>query len=72
MAAPPCEASKLIHFRNKIGEQSIELILKESILINGVDADDDNINVDNTVQEKTLHFLQMQDFTENSSKSEKK
>lgn len=50
VAAPPCEASELVHFRNRIGEQGIELILKESIRINGDDADDDNINVDTTVQ----------------------
>lgn len=56
VAAPPCEASELVHFRNRIGEQGIELILKESIRINGDDADDDNINVDTTVQEKNITF----------------
>lgn len=56
VAAPPCEASELVHFRNRIGEQGIELILKESIRINEDDADDDNINVDTTVQEKNITF----------------
>lgn len=56
VAAPPCEASELVHFRNRIGEQGIELILKESIRINGDDAHDDNINVDTTVQEKNITF----------------
>lgn len=56
VAAPPCEASELVHFRNRIGEQGIELILKESIRINGDDANDDNINVDTTVQEKNITF----------------
>jgi len=38
VTAPPCEASELVHFRNRIGEQGIELILKECIRINGDDA----------------------------------
>lgn len=33
----PCEASELVHFRNRIGEEGIELILKESIRVNGKD-----------------------------------
>ena len=56
VASPPCEASELVHFRNRIGEQGIELILKESIRINGDDSNDDNINVDTTVQEKNITF----------------
>lgn len=56
VAAPPCEASELVHFRNRIGESGIELILKESIRINGDDANDNNINVDTTVQEKNITF----------------
>lgn len=31
VAVPPCEASELVHFRKRIGEQGIELILRESI-----------------------------------------
>src|SRR5690554_2741511 len=30
----PCEASQLVHFRNRIGEEGIELILQESIRVN--------------------------------------
>jgi len=56
VTAPPCEASELVHFRNRIGEQGIELILKESIRINGDDANDDNVNIDTTVQEKNITF----------------
>ena len=33
----PCEASELVHFRNRIGAAGIELILKESIRVNGKD-----------------------------------
>jgi len=52
----PCEASELVHFRKRIGESGIELILKESIRINGSDSDDDNVSIDTTVQEKNITF----------------
>lgn len=52
----PCEASELVHFRNRIGESGIELIFKESIRINGDDSQDDNVNIDTTVQEKNITF----------------
>ena len=61
--APPCEASELVHFRNRIGEEGIELILKESIAINKDDHDgnDDDRSggtsfIDSTVQEKNVTF----------------
>lgn len=56
VAVPPCQSSELVHFRNRIGEKGIELILKESIRINGDDANDSNINIDTTVQEKNITF----------------
>ena len=52
----PCEASELVHFRHRIGEKGIELILKESIRVNGKDAEDTNVNIDTTVQEKNITF----------------
>jgi IS5 family transposase len=52
----PCEASELVHFRKRIGESGAELILKESIRINGKDAEDPNVNVDTTVQEKNITY----------------
>jgi len=52
----PCEASELVHFRKRIGESGIELILKESIRVNGRDGEDDNVNIDTTVQEKNITF----------------
>lgn len=55
-AEEPCEASELVHFRKRIGEAGIELILKESIRINGKDSFDGNISVDTTVQEKNITF----------------
>lgn len=55
-AAAPCEASELVHFRKRIGESGVELILKESIRVNGDDSDDDHVSVDTTVQEKNITF----------------
>jgi len=52
----PCEASELVHFRNRIGEKGVELILKESIRVNGRDSNDDQVNIDTTVQEKNITF----------------
>jgi len=52
----PCEASELVHFRNRIGVDGIELIFKESIRINGKDGQDDDVSSDTTVQEKNITF----------------
>jgi IS5 family transposase len=52
----PCEASELVHFRNRIGEEGVELILKESIRVNGDDAEEGHVSVDTTVQEKNITF----------------
>jgi IS5 family transposase len=52
----PCESSELVHFRKRIGEDGIALILKESIRINGKDGDDPHVSVDTTVQEKNITF----------------
>jgi len=56
VAGVPCEASELVHFRHRIGEKGIELILKESIRINGEDSHDEHVNIDTTVQEKNITF----------------
>ena len=52
----PCEASELVRFRNRIGEEGIELIFKESIRINGKDGKEDEATVDTTVQEKNITY----------------
>ncbi len=52
----PCEASELVHFRNRIGPAGIELILKESININGKDGDGLILSADTTVQEKNITY----------------
>lgn len=52
----PCNASELVHFRHRIGEEGVELILKESIRVNGKDSDDEHVSIDTTVQEKNITF----------------
>jgi len=42
VASPPCEASELVHFRHRIGEAGIELILKESSRISKEEKMDNN------------------------------
>lgn len=54
--AAPCEASELVHFRNRIGEKGIELILQESIRINGKDGQQQDATTDTTVQEKNITY----------------
>ena len=52
----PCEASELVHFRNRIGEEGIELIFKESIRVNGKDGEEKEATTDTTVQEKNITY----------------
>jgi transposase, IS5 family len=46
------QASELLHFRNRIGTDGIELIFQESIRINGKDAEEQDSTTNTTVQEK--------------------
>ncbi|MEP6847127.1 MAG: IS5 family transposase [Panacibacter sp.] len=52
----PCEASELVHFRNRIGDEGIELIFKESIRVNGKDGEEQQATTDTTVQEKNITY----------------
>jgi len=52
----PCEASDLVHFRNRIGAEGIELIFKESIRVNGKDGGEREATTDTTVQEKNITY----------------
>ena len=53
---PPCVATELVEFRKRIGSEGVELILKESIYVNGKDADDENLSGDTTIQEKNITY----------------
>ncbi|WP_329904827.1 IS5 family transposase [Porphyromonas pogonae] len=55
----PCNASELVHFRKRIGERGIELILAESIRVNDDKNDKDHHDtafIDSTVQEKNVTY----------------
>ena len=56
----PCTPSELVHFRNRIKEEGLELILAESIRVNE-DSNDDSHHktafIDSTVQEKNVTYL---------------
>jgi IS5 family transposase len=52
----PCVPTELVEFRKRIGAEGAELILKESIRVNGKDADDENLSGDTTVQEKNITY----------------
>lgn len=56
---PPCTPSELVHFRKRIGEAGMEVILKESIRVNDDHTDEDNHKmafIDSTVQEKNVTY----------------
>ena len=52
----PCEATELVHFRKRIGEQGMELIFKESIRINGKDGQSGKLSGDTSIQEKNITY----------------
>jgi len=55
----PCNSSELVHFRHRIGEAGIELILSESIRVNEDDPSgkaDRTAFIDTTVQEKNITY----------------
>ena len=55
----PCNSSELVHFRKRIGEKGIELILSESIRVNDDKSDDEHHDIafiDSTVQEKNITY----------------
>ena len=57
----PCNPTELVHFRNRIGESGIELILKESIRIDNDENNekgkgDDVAFIDSSVQEKNITY----------------
>lgn len=52
----PCAASDLVHFRQRIGEQGVEKILKESIRIHGKNGQDPDVSVDTAAQEKNITY----------------
>ncbi len=52
----PCVPTELVEFRKRIGPEGVELIFKESIRVNGKDAEDDHLSADTTIQEKNITY----------------
>jgi IS5 family transposase len=52
----PCVSTELVEFRKRIGEDGVELILKESIRMNGKDGQGKILSADTTVQEKNITY----------------
>lgn len=52
----PCAASDLVHFRNRIGKDGVDEILKHSIVLHGKDSKDKHVSIDTTVQEKNITY----------------
>ena len=55
----PCNASELVHFRKRVGEEGMELILSESIRVNQEGDERDHHGtafIDSTVQEKNVTY----------------
>lgn len=52
----PCTPSELTHFRNRIGQEGAELILKNSIELHGKSSREKEVLIDSTVQEKNITY----------------
>jgi IS5 family transposase len=52
----PCVPTELVEFRKRIGKEGFELILQESIRINGKAAQGTTLSADTTIQEKNITF----------------
>ena len=52
----PCAASDLVHFRDRIGKEGVEKILKHSIELHGEEGEDKDVSIDTTVQEKNITY----------------
>jgi len=52
----PCDPSDLVYFRQRIGEEGTELILKTSAELHGEKAQESEVVIDTTVQEKNVTY----------------
>lgn len=54
--ALPCDATELVKFRRRIGKKGVEQIFKMSVQLHGKDAEEKQVIVDTTVQEKNITY----------------
>lgn len=52
----PCDATELVHFRKRIGKEGAEKIFALSIALHGNDAEEEDVLIDTTVQEKNITY----------------
>ena len=52
----PCASSELVHFRRRIGEEGVALILSMSAKLHGNQALEEEVHIDTTVQEKNITY----------------
>lgn len=51
-----CSSTELVHFRQRIGEQGAQLIFAESVRLHGRGAEESQVLIDTTVQEKNITY----------------
>ncbi len=54
--AMPCSSTELCHFRKRIGETGAQLIFAESVRLHGRFAEEVEVHIDSTVQEKNITY----------------
>jgi IS5 family transposase len=54
--APPCDPTELVKFRNCIGKEGVEQIFAMSVGLHGRDAEEKQVIIDTTVQEKNITY----------------
>jgi len=52
----PIAPSDLVHFRNRIGEEGVEKIFQASVLIHGSEAQEHEVCIDTTVEDKAITY----------------
>jgi hypothetical protein len=55
----PCDPTDLTYFRGRIGEQCVEKIFQASVRIHGESAQEKEVVIDTTVQEKNITFFRV-------------
>ena len=54
--ALPCDATELVKFRKRIGKEGVEQIFAMSVSLHGKDAEEKQVIIDTTVQEKNITY----------------
>lgn len=52
----PCHSTELVKFRQRIGKEGMELIFKASVQLHGNSAEEKEVLIDTTVQEKNITY----------------